>query len=273
MAQLVAQSSAVSRASRLLGSQLNAVKSRAVITMTNESDAATTNRSVAFIPLLGAALGLSIASLAAVLRASRPPMEWPEAVEVFAGGYATGVSVTLYVERYCRAAALGSYRIIESSGAGVGFATVLALVWAFASGRPLADPALDLCSAIAAAALLIRERTDRVRALVLILMAIAVFHWPPVSVHFPFISLSIFWVVLAVGCLTGGHGHRTAVHRLFSVGVLTNLIVAAFGVYALRLAYTVGSPLGLLLGGAMLILGTMGTAVIVLRGPWLEQHV
>lgn len=240
--------------------------------MTSGSNTATPSRWAAFVPLMGPGLGLALVSLTAVLRSGRAPMGWPESARVFASGYATGVSVSLYLERYFRAAALRTHRIIESLGAAVGFAAVLVIVWMFASGRPLAEPAVGLCSAIAAASLLVRERTDRIRALVLALMAAVAFHWPPVSVRPPFISLSIFWGVLAVECLIGVNRHRTAVRRFFSVGVLTNLVVAAFGAYALQVAYAVGSSLGLLLGGAMLMLGAAGTVVIVLRGTWPERQ-
>ncbi len=221
---------------------------------------------------MGPGFGLAVVSLTAVFRLGRAPMGWSEAAELFAAAYTAAVSVSLYLERYSPAPAPRTHRVIESLGAAVGFATVLVTVWMFASGRPLAEPALGLCSAIAAAALLVRRRTDRIRALVLALMAAAAFHWPPVSVRLPFISLSIFWGVLAVGCLIGDHPHRTAIRRFFSVGVLTNLVVAAFGAYALQVAYAVRSSLGLLLGGAMLMLGATGAVVIVLRGTWPERQ-
>jgi len=199
-------------------------------------------------------------------------MGLPGSAELFAASYAAGVSVGLYLERYHLATPGKIHRAVEVLAAAVGFTASVVLLWVFASGRPLAEPGLGLCSAAAAAGLLVRERSDRVRALVLAVMAAATFRWPLVSGWPPFISLSIFWGALAVGCLIGDHRHRTAVRRLFSVGVLGGVVCAVFGVYALRIACAVGSGAGLLLSGAMLVLGAAGSVVIVLRGPWPERQ-
>jgi hypothetical protein len=227
---------------------------------------------VPFVSLIGPGVGLALVSLTNVFRSGRAPMGWRESVELFAASYAAGVSVSLYLERYFPAGARSTRRIVEALSAAVGFAAALALLSILASSRRWVEAGLGLSTAVAAAGLLVPERSDRVRALVLAVMAVAALRWPPVIARPPFISLSIFWGALALGCAIGDRPRRTVIRRLFSVGVLAGLVCAAFGVYMLEVEYALGSPVGLLLGGAIVIMGAGGSVVIVVCGTWPERQ-
>jgi hypothetical protein len=224
------------------------------------------------LPLLGPCFGLFAILLVAGLHYTNPSaVEWSAAKHYFTACYASGIAVTLFLERYYPTDVYRK-RLLEALASLVGFAVSALFFVTFATSLLWRDLNVAFYSAVAAAVVMIPRRTDTIRALALVLMAIAAIHQPLVSARPPFLSLTVLWTALGISCvLKDGISHST-IGRAFSVPSLACVLCATFGVYQVSVARETGSLLIFTFGATTIIFFGIGTAVIIVRGTWWERQ-
>jgi hypothetical protein len=209
---------------------------------------------------------------ALLLRSAQLQMRSEAAGRIFAACYAIGSSVSLFLERERAQPSRKIARSIEVAVGIVGLCIAFSLLLSSIRAPEWSDVRIGLYNAIVGAALIFPRRTDRVGAATFILLAIAAIRWPLLSTHFPFISLTIFWIALALACLMRVPNAHTIVSRVFSVAVFANVACVAFGIYVLTIAYPSESVPGMLIGTLTVLFCGAGILLIIARGTWSERH-
>jgi hypothetical protein len=187
--------------------------------------------------------------------------------------YSVSLAAFLFIERDERwTQEPQEYRRLEVVIALVGLGIATAFLVQFANTRVWADLRYGLFSAIVSGAVLVPQRTDKIRALAFGLTSIATIQMPLLALHPPFVSLAIVCGAAAVICLFPLSRSRTALRRFFSAPVIVGMFLTAFGFYGLHTAYQMSSTSGLVIFSATVLFFSVGTIAIVVWGPSWERH-
>jgi hypothetical protein len=195
---------------------------------------------------------------------------WPAAAQLFAACYASGIALSLFLERHRFEAS--NHALVQALLGFIALAICGVFLLQFTKNGMLADLRIGLYNAIAGGIIIIPRRTDKMRALALGLMALAALHGPLVYIHPPFISLSILWIVFGISCMMEVKFAHAAIRRTFSVGTLVCLLIIGFGIYQIQIGYQSHSFPLLAIGIITVAFFGLGTAVVITRGSWSERH-
>jgi hypothetical protein len=197
-------------------------------------------------------------------------MIWPPAAQFFAACYASGIALSLFLERHQIEA--NRHTLVQTLIGLVAVAISGIFLLQFAKSGVLTDLRMGLYNAIAGGIIMIPRRTDKMRACALCLMAVAAIHGPVVYGHPPFVSLSILWGLLGLGCVVEANVAHSFIRRTLSLGTLMCLLVTAFGAYQIQVGYHDHSFPLLVIGIVTVAFFGLGTAMVITRGSWSERH-
>lgn len=209
---------------------------------------------------------------AAIAQTNGNTAPWWQALRLSAGAYLAVLAVLLFVEQEHLLRSPSDSRVAEVGIAFIGLCISAFLIAESVNSRSLPDLRFGAFGVFASGVFFVPRRTEIVRALAFVLMAIATFRLPVVAVHPLYISVSALSAAAAVFCAVRITGGRTMIRRAFSVGALLSALMTAMSIGAFRVAYEAGSTAGLLISSAAILFFGIGTFVIVTRGDWFERH-
>lgn len=225
--------------------------------------------------LLFLLIGPSIAVFAVllggiILHLTGKAIRWSTAAQFFAACYASGIALSLFLERH--QIEPNGHTLVQGLIGLVAVAISAIFLLQFAKSGMLVNLRMGLYNAIAGGTIMIPQRTDKMRASSLGLMAVAAIHSPWVYSYPPFVSLSILGGLLSLGCVVEANIAHTLIRRTLSVGTLMCLLITAFGVYQIKIGYRDHSFPLLVIGIVTVAFFGLGTAVVITRGSWSERH-